>query len=277
MKKKLLIIPAIGLLYVSVSSYSSGPSNTPAGVQTAKSGCGSGGGCHGSQASNANMTISLLDVSNNQPVTDGKYKPGGTYTVSFTELNQSASRFGYIALITDAANAQAGALSNPVNATNIKITNKGGFQVVEQPNAQSPVAGGTGATFTWTAPAAGKGDVTVYVAVNSCNGNGSADAGDTWALKNLTLAEGLPSSVSQISKEQSVQIFPNPASDVINITLGNNNESVKFAVINLNGAVVLSGSVENGSSINVSSLPQGLHIIKLQSKTSNEVSTFTKL
>ena len=274
MKKKLLFIPAIGLLYVSLSSYSTGPSGTPSGAQTAKTGCG---GCHGGQASNANMAITVLDAMTNQPVTDGKYNPGGNYNISFSQAGTSASKFGYIALITDAANAQAGTLANPQSTPGIKITNKGSFQVAEQPFPQDAVSGGISASFNWTAPAAGKGDVTIYVAINGCNGNGGADAGDTWALKNLTLSESWPATINEISEQNPVKIYPNPAADILNIVSGENDEPLHYSIANLNGAVVLSGTIENKSSINVSSLPQGVHIIKLQGTTINEVSTFTKL
>lgn len=41
----------------------------------------------------------------------------------------------------------------------------------------------------WTAPAAGVGDVTFYVAGNAANGNGSPDGGDQVYLQTLTISE----------------------------------------------------------------------------------------
>lgn len=261
MKKTLLLFAASGLIYVSLSSYSSGPAASQ-GAQVAKNGCG---GCHGGQGSNASMTITLLEGTT--PVTSGLYKPGGVYTVRVNQNTPGASVFGYVALITtDKDDAQAGTLANAQRAANVKITNSGNYQMAEHPSAQATISGGTSFSFQWTAPA-GKGDVTIYAVVNSCNGNQSADPGDTYALKTLKLKEGWPASVDNVESGMAVNVYPNPASGILNIALQHAAES-NYTIVNLNGAVVAQGTISNKqTAVDVSMLPAGMHFVKVGDKT----------
>ena len=176
MKRTLLLFLAGTAAYLTFSGNAAGPSDTPSGIQTAKTGCG-GAGCHGTMGSNANMTITLIEGTT--PVTDGKYKPGGQYKISLTQSSPLAKKFGFILLATDDANdKQAGVLANLSSIPYYKITTKSSYTVAEQRTPIPPVAGGLGLSVDWTAPAKGTGDITLYLAVNSCNGDGNADTGD---------------------------------------------------------------------------------------------------
>jgi uncharacterized protein (TIGR03437 family) len=53
-------------------------------------------------------------------------------------------------------------------------------------------------TFQWTAPAAGSGPVTFYVAGNAVNGNGREDGGDHVYLANITLTEAAGSTCTAL-------------------------------------------------------------------------------
>lgn len=274
MKRTLLLTFTAALLYVSLSSYNAGPSGTPQGVQTAKTGCGDVG-CHGaagSPGSNTSMAITIADK-NAQTITDGKYNPGEKHTITLTDAG-SASAFGYIALITDdATDAQAGTLANPSSDPNVKVTTKGAYTVVEQPSKFIPGSGNMLVTFEWTAPAAGAGAVTVYFAVNRANNNGSADAGDEYALKSVTLAEA-GVSVENVASKLEVSVFPNPTTSTLHID-GIEKGNYNYAVYNVNGSIAAKGSL-NGNTIDVSKMATGTYFLTLQNGEESSTVMFNK-
>lgn len=276
MKKTLLLFMAGGFLFLSLSSSSNGPSNSSTGVQTAISGCG-GGGCHGANSNNeANMSITLTEQATATPVTDGKYKPGVKYSVVISEINHPATKFGYILSVRDAANAQAGVLDNSLNNPDVQITNKSGFIVAEQPNSLNPQVGNVlGAVVTWTAPAAGTGDITFYGVINGVNGNGAADAGDTYTLKTTMLQENLSVSVEEISILSSVSIFPNPANNTINIRLEENN-LYNYSIYGIDGSATSTGSISGNATIDIAELAAGSYFIKVSDENQSKTIPFVK-
>ncbi len=279
MKRYLLLFCTAGLLYVSLSSSSNGPSNTPQGVQTAKTGCG-GGGCHGTTFTPTNSTIDIIEDGQTSPVADGKYKPNGSYTVGVTVFASSAQRFGFIMLVTDAAGNQAGTLANPLSVPHVKITTKGQFTVAEHPSPVSPVGGGLAIPgLDWTAPPAGKGAVTFYVAVNAVNNNGSADAGDNYVLLSKTYQENTSVSVEDIQREIEVVAYPNPANNLLNIDIQNSTSNkYHYSIYSMNGVLTAQGHLNNNvNSIDVSTLSSGMHFISITNGIEQKVITFNKL
>lgn len=70
-------------------------------------------------------------------------------------------------------------------------------------------------------------------------------------------------SVAELNKEESSFVFPNPANDNIKI-FGIENQEIE--IFSTDGKLVLKEKYE-GKSINVSSLPQGLYLIKTNGQT----------
>ncbi len=71
-----------------------------------------------------------------------------------------------------------------------------------------------------------------------------------------------------------IAVYPNPASEVLNVTFNTNKEE-NAIVYNMEGRVVLEAKIGNGkSTINVSKLPKGSYILTL--KESNISSKFLK-
>lgn len=279
MKRYLLFFCTTGLLYVSLSSSSSGPSSTPQGVQTAKNGCG-GAGCHGSTFTPTNSTIDLIEDGQTSPVADGKYKPNGSYTIGVTVFAPNAQKFGFIMLVTDAAGNQAGTLANPLSLPQAKITTKGQFTVAEHPSPISPVGGGLAVPgLDWTAPPKGKGAVTFYVAVNAVNNNGSADAGDNYVLLSKTYQEGFPVSVEDVEREIEVIAYPNPATNLLNIDIQNSTSNkYHYTIYSLAGTVAAQGHLGNNvNTVDVSALASGTHFMSITNGSEQKVITFNKL
>lgn len=74
-------------------------------------------------------------------------------------------------------------------------------------------------------------------------------------------------SVQDYVKENQINLFPNPASTELNI-----NSSLKivdYIIMNNFGAIILNEKLSDSQSINISSLSNGLYIIKVQDKSGN--------
>lgn len=272
--KKLFILPLVGIIsYLSLTSLKTGASATPQGASVAITAC-SGSGCHGGSAGSTNMTINVIENGKTTPVTDGKYLPGKKYQISIIE-STPAVKYGFIALIKDNANKQAGMISNPLMIPNVNIVTKGGFTIAEHSNPISPVGGVFATSFTWDAPAAGTGKVTMYVTVNCTNGNGVADAMDYYAQKIYTLNEGWPASVEAQFSDDQISIFPNPAKEILNI--GVPTGKYNYTVYSINGIILANGDVPTNKSIDISSLASGNYFIQISDGSYQRTIQFRKI
>jgi len=73
----------------------------------------------------------------------------------------------------------------------------------------------------------------------------------------------------------SIKLYPNPASEVLNVELANNsNSKLSLFFYDLSGKLLLS-SVSYGEQVNISSLPNGFYIVRID--TNQATSTFHKL
>ncbi len=83
-------------------------------------------------------------------------------------------------------------------------------------------------------------------------------------------------SVDQVVANANINLYPNPATDVINISVTGNNSDMNAEIYNVSGQVVYKAAVQNNSSINISNLPDGMYYIKLNSATANGTQKFIK-
>lgn len=81
-------------------------------------------------------------------------------------------------------------------------------------------------------------------------------------VDNLNFDNLISSVPEQSVKNTLFNLYPNPASDSFYIGLNGKNTSV--SIYNLNGMLVQSGSVSNKDFVNISTLPQGMYIVKIR-------------
>ncbi len=75
--------------------------------------------------------------------------------------------------------------------------------------------------------------------------------------------DGLP---HVVAPKINFTVYPNPAENILNISLENLNESVNFSIINILGVELTSGKLkksERNSRLNISEFPQGIYFIKI--------------
>jgi hypothetical protein len=73
------------------------------------------------------------------------------------------------------------------------------------------------------------------------------------------------------SQMSSLELFPNPANNIININLKNNISS-NYEILDISGKVLLSNSFLNETQINSSDLKNGIYIIRVV----NDFKSFSK-
>lgn len=83
-------------------------------------------------------------------------------------------------------------------------------------------------------------------------------------------------SVNEIATKMSANIYPNPATDVINIAVQGIATEMGADIYNVSGQLVYSAAVQNNSSINISSLPDGMYYIRLNSSDAHSTHKFVK-
>jgi uncharacterized protein YjdB len=195
MKKKFILLPLVALmLYVLLSSYSSGPGAggyERTGV-TGTAGC-YGASCHGTVA-NSNTVVTVQLYNGVTPVST--YIPGNAYTIRVSAVNNSSvtlATFGFqCTAVLTSTTTNAGTLSAPSGTTHTATVS--GISLVEHSSPQGVTTGtgGLGSTYVvnipWTAPAAGA-SVTLRGVVNEVNGSGTPDAGDAWNFNSATVAQ----------------------------------------------------------------------------------------
>ncbi|MDC7995056.1 GEVED domain-containing protein [Altibacter sp. HG106] len=72
-----------------------------------------------------------------------------------------------------------------------------------------------------------------------------------------------------------MQLYPNPASNVLNVTMLDNREA-NFVIVNTLGQEVQQGTIHREAAINVSSLASGMYIIKINDGQKQKIERFIK-
>ena len=62
---------------------------------------------------------------------------------------------------------------------------------------------------------------------------------------------------------KSVNLFPNPVKNTLNILLEKNLESSQFEIVNILGSTIMTGSLNNTNAIDLTSISNGIYVIKL--------------
>lgn len=184
--------------------------------------------CHGGTA------ITEADwITSNIP--SNGYQPGKTYTITATNKESGATRFGFE---VSPQNIKGDLLGKIVvtDSVRTKFVGDGNKYITYTANGIEGV-NQMSWTFDWIAPSAGTGDVVFYGGFNS-NFEGHKD-GDKTYLSTLTVTEN--KSNTSVNEEQNdkillFSILPNPSSDFVSINIELNELlNVKLDLIDING------------------------------------------
>lgn len=121
------------------------------------------------------------------------YQPGVTQRLTLTVTDPQASVYGFQLSARDAQNAQAGTLAAVDADTQVTASSEIQYLQHARPRPEGTF------NFDWTPPAAAAGNVTIYVAANAANGNGTP-GGDRIHVRSFTLAPGSSEATPIISE-----------------------------------------------------------------------------
>jgi hypothetical protein len=270
MKRTFILFSAgLGIAALTFSSYGSGPANGGLGNRTGSDGATLGcstSGCHNPDNTSLSITLSAVDIATSTPVTDGKYKPGHEYTIKIDAAYSGSGTynwFGFQASIVNAAKADIGTITATAADTR---TRPAGVTVIEH---STPLAAASGyhTSFKWTAPASGSGAAKLFVRVLAANKNGTP-ADDFPNAANMTLSENT-TSIDDLSAQIISNLYPNPASTQLNISLDNAPQGAySFKVFDLTGKCVAATSeTVNGNtakvSMDINQLAAGNYLVQI--------------
>lgn len=243
MNKKLLIVSALILPMVLINNTINSSPNGAPGARTGSPGDGGGtcftSGCHTGAPSEASNIITT-----NVP-TEG-YTPNTAYTVTVT--------------LTGTGNK--GFQISPQNITGTELgtlaAGTGNWVIGKFVTHSTPKNTATAVwTFQWTAPAKGTGDVNFYGAF--------AITRNTTKTQVLKVTEKLGTGIQE-SDLFSINVFPNPVSNQLNLLFNNNTKNAVIDLLDLNGKEILHKELNNNTAenaIDVSNVEEGNYIVKI--------------
>ena len=282
MKKKFLLFSLSAVtLGATLMSDSSGPAqggNNRTGAKGSTANCSSGG-CHGTTAT---ATAKIWIDSAGVPVT--KYTAGKVYTIKAVGKHTTNTKFGFQFTAvsgTGTAQVNAGTFSGVPTGAATRVAS--GLNIVEQTGTISAVSPADSfvKSFTWTAPATGVGNITLYLTINGVNGDGSENAADGSANVSMSLPLYTPpTSVADVTGNVAVNAFPNPVMNELNLQMGNAYSNYSVQVYDITGRNIMNteiaASATGSATINTSNWIQGLYKVVVSNNNGSEVISVVK-
>ncbi|MBA3681559.1 MAG: T9SS type A sorting domain-containing protein [Bacteroidetes bacterium] len=88
----------------------------------------------------------------------------------------------------------------------------------------------------------------------------------------------IPTAIKEYLSETQIQVYPNPANDVLNLISGDiSNQTVKYQILNNFGQIIISEEIvlkDRTALINTSNLLEGVYNLKIKSNTGNSSKRF---
>jgi hypothetical protein len=248
----------------------------PAGALTcATSGCHSGSPVADSTKFSVKMCLASAGNGALTNVVSGltTYQADSVYYMSVT-ANATSGRYGFELTVVDAS-ATPGNMAGSFTLVNTTTTTTGTYQpsgstvrtYVGHKNANTTNSW----TFKWTAPATGKGPLTIYYVGMNSNNNGNT-SGDLVYNATKVIAEEIPSTgiVDISSKMNYVNVFPTIFNNNLQLNFDlKESETVKAELISLNGQVIetmLNQHISAGTysnSFETNGLSAGVYLVRI--------------
>jgi hypothetical protein len=272
MKKKIVSIVALIIAIASISfrpMYKTGVAGFVASPD--ESDCTD---CHGGIANTGTGSV----VISSPTLKDWKYVPGTTYEINVTVAQAGIKLFGFAMEALTDAGTDAGTMET-INAaeTHLDSSNISGTM---RKNMVHTLNGGKTDnshtfTFKWTAPAKDIGPVTFYAAGNASNGN-DLKTGDAIYTKSQVVTASPVGISTQVGMNVDVQLFPNPTVDKLTIHTATT-ERMIVSIFDLHGKMLIrKENVLSNSFIDVSDVPTGGYLIKIETRSGVAFKKFVK-
>ncbi|PBQ32278.1 hypothetical protein CNR22_11010 [Sphingobacteriaceae bacterium] len=203
--------------------------------------------CHsgGTSAASGITITSVPDFSLNTN-SELEYMQDSLYTIRIEVAASGFTRYGFASQILTASNINSGTLQTP--GTGVKFLNAGSKRTAVHTTPKLAAANTpTVFIYQWKAPKTGD-PATIYAIANAVNNNGTTSGDFIISPVNLPLVAaptptveepntvGLKENASSISQ---VSVFPNPASDITNISYFlSQSKTISIQLIDIKGQVI---------------------------------------
>ncbi len=208
-------------------------------------------GCHASGAFSPNAELTVLDTDGNSVST---FIPGETYDITLAvQASGNPSAYGFQMVALSADNSATTDWSDIGGNTQVVQIGDRNYIEHDSPSTSNEF------TTKWTAPVAGSGDVTFYFSANAVNGNGNP-GGDGGTNSTFVLSEIVTSSNNLTA--ESISIFPQPASDFINIS--GSQLDYEYTLFDIKGQKIETSNFSGETTLDLSNLGSGLYFMTIR-------------
>jgi FlgD Ig-like domain len=224
------LILFLGLGANRAQAFSSNPPNE----RTNAPGEGNCTACHSSFALNSGTgTLAVTG-----PIVS--YVPGQSYDLQVELQDPDASRWGFEFTIIGADGNEIGSLTSLDGQTQVGTNGVRTYGKHTSAGTQNGTTTGVSWTVRWTAPAAGAGDATIYLAGNAANGNGSNSGDRIYAISDLwTENTASPAPLPALAGVDLQPNYPNPFNPLTTIAYElDDAQSVRLTVYSVDGRLV---------------------------------------
>ena len=225
-------------------------------------------GCHdffSLNSGNGILSIECIDC-------DGQYKAGSENLIRVTIQGSGFNKFGFQAVVLEVDsvfNVPVGetVLVDPIRTQILEANSPANWMVDRKYvthtfDGNAPVSSNsTYWDFIWIAPEGYTDTVTVYASALTAN-NDLEMTGDYAYTAKLTLG-GIVLGVNSKSRELDVQVYPNPATNVLYISGSNNADLMELRVYSLSGVEILKKMIRANESIKLDHLVEGMYLYSL--------------
>lgn len=204
------------------------------------------------------------------------YIPGTEYSITITVDAGGANGnvFGFAcSAAKDGSTTPTGGFSAADGTT---LAKSGGAYMVHNTAAAGSGASDTH-TFTvnWTAPASGTGDVKIFAAGNSGNGNGQ-NSGDQIYNSTLVVSEAPGAGLTE-AIVSAFQLFPNPATESVTLNVPDQLLDGTVRVLDMTGKTVFHTQLNmHQIAIDLTAFNQGAYIVEIQKDGKSYTSRLVK-
>ncbi len=222
-------------------------------------------GCHAGTLNSGPATFTF-------DIGTSSYSSGQTYTGTVRVSQSLIAKFGFSCLaLKDSNNTTIGSF-NVIDAVRTRTYTDGPRRYVSHTPCGADSANSNSWRFTWTAPLTNVGKIKLYVGLLAADHSHSTTGDFSYTASNELLFQ--PSiGLSEIKELPStVKMFPNPASDQLNLDFSAIPELSEYeiSIFNVDGKVVHSESTGlKKINVKLTGLSDGIYFVKIESKQLN--------
>lgn len=244
-----------------LANYSGIPNGTTCNMST----CHTGGAVNSGPGS----VVITTDI----PVTG--YIAGTVYQITVTVNSGGANGVAYGFSCSATKTGTATLTSGFAASDNSTLAKSSGAYIVHKNSVNGNGATSHAFVFNWTAPASGTGSVTFYAAGNSANGNGS-QSGDQIYNGDLVVEEAPGAGLTE-SILDAFNLFPNPATEYVNIRIPDYLMDSEVRFLDITGKVVFSQQLTTSTvSVDLNQFRAGLYSVQITKAGKSYVSKLMK-